>query len=236
MKKSLFILFLLLSAVSSAQSFIQYGATVKLGVSYRLLTNSDDQFAVNNSIIDSRNDLENPALRSAIGFNFKYNFNERIGLKSGILYAIQGYNWKGDFTLFNTSGILETVLIRQKEFHHYASIPVLFAYSIVIANAVIELNSGVNLGFYVQSNYRTKYSYSNGNTDKSKSSQSNYSRFQGQATLGANYIISRKNEASPALRIGPYVNYSFTPILSTPIKEYPFSIGINVGLLFGGKK
>lgn len=214
-----------------AQMTIQYGGSVGFDMNYRALKNHDDPWLVNDAIIDSRNDVEAFCARPAIGFDTKFNFTEKIGLKTGILYDVKGYMLKGDFTI-GAGTSFETVKIVSRGYDHFVCIPAYFTYTLPIANAGLEFNAGLLSSFYIQTNNIGKTTYGNGDVSESKSSHSDYSRFMEQGVFGCNYLF---NPGKIQYSLGLDFKYAFTSIAgATNIREYYYSIGLNFGLLFGG--
>ena len=221
MKRVILFLSLITSAHVFSQMTIQYGGSFGLHMQYRALTNHTDPWMVNDGIISGRNDYEKIDLRPSLGADFKFNFNEKMGLRTGVAYDVKGYRWKLNVDF--GGGV--TGVAKAKEFNHNITIPIYFSYLL----GSIELFGGAANNFYLKTNGRTVIKYNDGSSSISKSDHSNYSRYLGQAVLGANYFITSQ------IYTGLDFKFGFNSLTgSTNIREYPWSVGLNAGILFGG--
>lgn len=232
MKPLFFILLISINGSVCAQKKIHYGAQLSIDFSYRYLKNDVDNFGVNESIINSRNNTEKLSPRFTSGFVFAFNLTQKISLNSSLLYSMKGYNQKGEFTMIRSNGVFEVAEFNMAFLEHLAEIPTLFAYQLGNTKKGLAIYGGAYHAFYFQTSYFSKWKFADGETGKSSSKFSNLDLYRIQAALGVNYIFSPFNNESAFCTIGPELKYTLNSIIQSPIKEYPYQIGLRFTALF----
>ncbi len=143
-----------LSTIGSAQN-------LKVGLQF---TPSVSKLSFNNlpSLLEGPyRDGISPALTYSLGAFGEYGITDQIGVRVGLNYMTTGEN-------SSISEILTVEETRTRTRLHYLEIPILGTYS--LSNGVF-FNAGLSPAFYLNTSYNTKTTYTNGDTDKSKSTE-----------------------------------------------------------------
>jgi hypothetical protein len=238
LKISIFILGLTAVNSSDAQMKIQYGISTGCSLQYRALSfdKNNDELGINQLIVDSRERLEKVDFRPRIGFDFKLNFNNKIGLKSGVSYDLKGYKTKGDFYSLTSGGAVLLFSFVANEFSHCIGVPTLFSMKIPFTKNTMEINFGATHNFYIGSSTFSKQIFPTETVKDVTSGSYGNGRYIGQGAIELNFLFvpfANNNQ----LYIGSDFKFGYNSISGqTPIKEYIFSTGINMGFTFGKKE
>jgi hypothetical protein len=184
---------------------------------------------INETIIENRSDYELPCLRTSIGFDFRFNFNDKLGIQTGVGYSIKGYRHKLDNTLFGLPEAQLTGVYRNNFQHHYAELPVLLGFTLPMKKIVLELNLGTNNAFYITTSSQSKTEFSDGSEIETTVIEPVYERFlvQAQAYFPVKWS---KEESNMIFRLGPEFKCGINSIIDAPIQERPFTAGIKFSM------
>ena len=206
---------------------IEIGITYSPDYCYRTLKPD----ASSKWITDIRDTLEIPKLGYTLGANVVYHLNKKISIESGLLFSDKGDKTKKYVLENSPTGELP---INNTFIYHYfyLDIPLKANYYILTGKVKLFLTAGISTNVFLTKKEISILGYSNMDTKKNSSTvNSEYSRFNFAVIAGFGMNCKMANKLN--LKLEPIYRRSITSITSnTPIKEYLYSIGLNVGIYY----
>ena len=220
------LLLLFLSSELYAQSKLALGIELEPNISYRRIVKLNNSEATNNYVAN-RNSIEKPKLSLSKGINITYTAFPNLSFKLTLGYTNKGFQYEQE-TLLDSSGpiIFKGTIIESNDFY------------VIAFNTIYYLNKS-KLKFFVESGAsynifnRIKLAYI---SDELKQvslfnpGTINPSNFDFLLSLGVeNEVTDSKIKYFIAV-IGKYG--LTTSNKSNDTKEYPYSVGMNIGLIY----
>lgn len=231
MKTKIISLFLVLPffAFSQIKSSIDFMTGIEY--SYRFLKTSSNDEAIN-SILDYR-DGESGKLNFRAGFNYNQRISKKFHIKTGVRFASIGYkSVKGSrYGEIDPSPGLPTYEI-PGEFQHirdywFLELPIIARFEFNEKKISPFIEFGISSNIYLT----TKIKIIRDDITRTEfydSAKSDFNRmyFSSNLSFGFNYHHSSKM----IFFFQPIFRYHFTKLVDSPIKEYLYNLGIELGL------
>lgn len=229
--KTLFLLLLIyIPILGNSQSNTDQETSFILGFnyspnySYHTLKYEDDfQFAAN-----GRKMHEKASFGYNTGIDLTYQFKPKVKINLGLQYAVQG-NWLRnipiDTTLGGTSGFVDV-----KYTYEYLEIPIRVKYEIVKKTIRFNAIIGGSLNFFQGSHSQIHFMYDNGAKEEMDGNviytNPNKLVYAGILSFGIEHELTNRS----LLNFEPIFRYSFKPVENAAIKQFNYSLGIQMGI------
>lgn len=238
-KKPLAILLLSLPLIVTAQekkSVSQVGINYSVDYCYRTL----DGNAYEKMIIDMRNESEVGIIGFNTGATYSYQFKKGLLLEGGFQFTRVGEQLKS-ITFTTSQGDVGEG--RFANYYDYVGIPIKIGYGLPVGKRLrLSIMSGIATNFFLARQIRSSVTYNNGTSEdfsytykkEPYGTQFENVNLASVSSLGIDIRVFR----AFSLRIEPTFRYSITPIMDAPIKQRPYSAGLNTSVFysFGTKK
>ena len=198
---------------TSKSSKFSLGICQSFDLAYRF-SFSDDKSIWIKEISDT---IESSILTNSSAIKFQYDLNKKITLRTGIVYAQKGYQYKsGSLVGFDL----------YKEHFSFIEVPVKVLYKFGQKKNIPYISIGTSAGYLIKS--QAIYSLENSDKEVRMDLTSVLSKFQinGILGLGMSFSLDQKWNLVSEL------NYSqaLYSISTGPLKKQLFTAGINIGL------
>jgi len=229
--------FPLIGFAQEKHSINKIGINYSVDYSYRKLDAVDPTYQPG---VVWRNDLEKPKIGFNTGATFLHPFKNGIQLEGGVQYVRFGE--QSDSILITTIAVEEVGKGIYINNYDYLGIPIKIGYGFALGNRIqLSVSSGISTNFFIARHYQINSNFYDGTSDihretynKEKSgSQYEHVNLVSVSSIGVDIQLF----SAFSIRIEPTFRYSLNPIISSPIKQRPYSAGINTTLFyrFGGK-
>ncbi len=194
---------------------------------YRILkaTNGQTQTGV-----ELRNETELPKFGYSTGISLIYDLNQTTSLESGILFSDRGEKTKGiDVVNYDQSN--EPIGKAYFNYHYqYLDIPVKLNHFITRGLLMVNVFAGVSANVLLNEFSEIRVEYLNGENNEETHHTSNltFVNLQLMAGIGLEFTVSKKITS----RFEPVFRRSITSITEAPIKQYPYSFGMNLAIFY----
>lgn len=226
----------LLVFTSYAQENKESNKKLRVGVSfspdyaYRVLKSSNDD---HEGFVQFRNQTESPKFGFTTGLRGLYQLAPKWNIEFGIVYSDKGEKevWTTTTEIDPRYGFVYGGMNRVEFKYHYKylDIPLKINYSFISKRAQFFASAGVSGNLFLAHTTESYYETSEGEVSEQRETNNaamepvNFALMFG---LGVDYAIKSKM----SLRIEPEFRHSITAINDHPIKRYPYSLGMNIGL------
>jgi hypothetical protein len=208
----------------------QFGIIYSPEYCYRTLKTN----AENNWIKEAADDLEIPKFGCSAGVGFGCKLFNKLMFEAEVLYADKGSKSKKN-TFENNISIAASGKMPYKSnlvYHYqYIDVPLKLNYYLVNKKINFFVSAGVSVNIFLNQQTETLIEFKDGSSKKFKSSSTagadNIS-LTALAGLGINYDFSDRC----ILKLEPVFKHSITPLANTPLKNYLYSMGINIGIAY----
>ncbi len=236
MKQLLLLIAAIIPLAAAAQSTrskkkISIGFTVSPSYGFRTLKNNDGSSS-SDIVINSRNDAEQGRFTYNAGANVLFNFSDRMGIETGILYSNRGYKTKNlDLTYTMPDPSLPTKA-RFVYSYKYFGIPLKARFT-AGKNKLRFLGSfGLVTNFLLTVKQTSKYEYTGGRTDEHKqATSSGFKKIDISPTLSAGIDYKLNNKVH--LIVAPTFEYGLLKIRDAPVVEHLWNAGMALGFYYG---
>jgi len=199
---------------TSKSSKFSLGICQSFDLAYRFSSSYDNKSIWIKEISDT---IESSILTNSSAIKFQYDLNKKITLRTGIVYAQKGYQYKsGSLVGFDL----------YKEHFSFIEVPVKVLYKFGQKKNIPYISIGTSAGYLIKS--QAIYSLENSDKEVRMDLTSDLSKFQinGILGLGMSFSLDQKWNLVSEL------NYSqaLYSISSGPLKKQLFTAGINIGL------
>jgi hypothetical protein len=213
------ILFITLSGnaqtlVQEVPSKISIGLTQSFDFGYRI--SSADQ--ASNWIKNSSDSIETPTLTYSSAVKLQFELNDKITLRTGILYAQKGINYKSG-TLLGFDRYHENFTLLE--------VPIQVLYKLGEKKNKPYISLGTSAGYLIKS--QAFYTLENSTKEVKMPLSSDLSKFQVNGILGLGMSFSLDQKWTLITELA-YTQALFS-ISNGPLKKQLFTTGINLGLL-----
>lgn len=205
------------------------GIVLSPGVSYRWLSYSHPD----SWIEDIRNEREESIYALTAGLSLNYDLRANMVLESGVLYAVKGYQTNSIELQWATPDQKFPVSSKARFNLKFLELPLRFKYFVLKGDRFRSfVVVGPSVNFFVQKRINVISEFPDGDKAKNHSEvNTGYARFSLAATIGigVEYALSRRLliMAEPV-----YTQFVTSVIVGDEAKEYPYSVGMNMGLLY----
>ena len=185
-------------------------------------------------IANHRDSIENPMFGYTAGINAAYRLNKRITFEAGFLFSDRGEKYTYDFSNahpINPNDPFLPIFSTVRNHYYYIDIPIKVNVNLISKRSKFYIFAGMSPNIFIKSRRVTINEFSNGQTRRSIDnigqpfSKINFNVIGG---LGFSYDLIKHLyiKAEPIFRL------SLNKLASTPIKQYEYSAGINIGLFY----
>lgn len=234
--KLLLTLFSILPLTSFCQDDLIKTRKVKLGITYSAdlcyRTLKSDGSANGQYIKEMRYAEEITVYGYTTGLSLLLRADKKLVIETGIQYSRKGEQTE-KIDLSWSSSNLESPTKRSYIYqYHYLDIPLKANYFFPTRKkSNFFASGGLSANIFLRHKNIKIFEYSDGRKDPQESTY--YEGFSkvniaAMISIGMNYSIAERI----SIRIEPIFRHSITPIADTPIKEYPWSAGVNTGVYF----
>ena len=239
--KQIFILFAIITSVNAhGQKSLKKNQTsthkrVLIGLSfspdYGYRTLKSNGTASGNLVRNSRNDVEISKMGFTAGADLCINFNQLLGIETGLHYSNKGYQTKKQDLVFAQPIPGQPIKVSFIYRYNYLDIPLMACFSFGKTRLRIIAGAGLEINALINATQKNEYEYPNGNTEKNKlSSTANFKKFNisPMISCGISYAINGKM----VFRAAPAYRYGLIKTTDTPVGEHLWSAGLNIGLYY----
>lgn len=242
---SLFVFFLVINAYSQEVPSVgfnkfQLGVNFSSDVCFRTLNQNDGSSLY--GMIKTRNKLEIPKFGYTTGLNFVYNLSKTIGLETGVQFSDKGHQTEtidlpyvsGPTAGVIIPGTIGTKAPRKAKYNYsdfYLEVPIKANFSFGNRKVRFIASAGMAVSFFIGERETAFYTYNDGSTkriDNSTYFRSNIINFSPMASFGIDWKITPKIN----LKTEPAVRCGIIKITDTPITQYLWNCGLNVGCYY----
>jgi opacity protein-like surface antigen len=239
MKNTLFVLTLLISSLALGQSAdsiqlkrFKAGIVYSPDYCYRLL----NYHSSNKQVQNLRNDNETGTFGYTTGLDIKIDLTSKIILESGLLYSIKGEQTKNTGLEWATPNPDFPIKSKTQYQFKYIDIPVKVNYLLGGKKVKIFVSAGVSVNVFSEKKTNVISEFANGHKISENSViDLGYLKFNlaGLLGFGIKYDLTKKISlfVEPVCR--PFIN---SIVVDKNAKEYPYSIGANVGVYYSFKR
>lgn len=219
------------NTVSKSRKFF-IGANFSPDYCYRILTQNDKKIpdSLWSTVKNTLDSIELAKFGYTTGIAFGYQFNDLIGIETGILYANKGYKMVPLLIIYdwNKPGVIATNIVS----HTYIDFP--FRANITVLKKRVQLitSVGVVLNFLVQSSI--KIIPETATSDVKAQTQINHYDFK-KINLSSILSIGLKYKLNDriSLRAEPTFRYGILNMDDKSVaNRHLFNLGLNIGLYF----
>ena len=200
--------------IQENHSKISIGITQSIDFGYRFSSAFIKASIWMKNISDS---IEKPTLANSSALKFQFDLNKKIILRTGIVFAQKGYQYK--------SGSLAGFDL-YKEHFSFIEVPFQVLYKFGQKKNIPYISIGTSAGYLIKS--QAFYTLENSANEVKMDLTTDFSKFQinGSLGLGMSFSLNQKWILISEL------NYSqaLSSISSGPLKKQLFTAGINIGL------
>ena len=231
-KKPLIFLLLSLPLVVTAQekkSVSQVGLNYSVDYCYRAL----DADASVKWIADQRDENEVGVIGFNTGATYSYQFKKGLMLEGGFQYLRLGEKYENmTFVTIDSDGVGDFI-----NYYDYVGIPIKIGYGLSVGNRFrLSIMSGISTNFFLARHYRATVTYNDGTIEE-------YSSTTKKEPYGTQYEdvnlvsvsslgIDIRVFGAFSVRFEPTFRYSITSIADSPIKQRPYSAGLNTTVFY----
>ena len=201
--------------------------------SYRHLHLENDEF----NLVQMRNETESPRLGFTAGVVARYQLKKRLVMESGIQFSDRGNKFDFDDDFVSSDDLIwpghnEDPLIPEKitENYHYSywGIPAKLNYYFSRKKVNMFVSAGVSTDFFLSGKRNSVIKFRDTTEKETSEMDEDFNKvsFSGLAGFGMESRISNLLQ----LQVAPVFRYSFTPLVAAPLKEHPWSFGLNVSV------
>jgi hypothetical protein len=206
----------------------QYGISYAPEVGYRTLKTTAD-YAWSK---EAQDQMGAPKFGFSAGVNFGYKLSTRLTLEIKALYADKGYQTKERIIESSASSPLKATGPYKSSIlysYRYLDIPFKLNYYLVNKKIKLYVTAGVSANIFINEQTTAFIKYRDGRSDKVKSNPAKGAQalnFSALAGFGFSYNLTDHN----VFRLEPVFNYSITPLVNAPVKNYLYTASIRVGI------
>ena len=181
-------------------------------------------------VADIRDSLEMPKLGYTIGAGVGYLINKKIKIEAGVFFSDKGQRTK-QYALETTTTGQQPTMYAYNFHYYYLDIPVKVDYYLMTDKLKVYVMAGVSANVFLVQKTTSVESHANSDVRTNTFSHPDFNRLNVAvvAGLGINYPINKKS----TLLIEPMYSRSVTSIINAPVKEYLYSVGVNIGVQLG---
>lgn len=220
---------------------LQIGVNFSTDYCYRTVVNNYDNPDMDWNI-KSRNDRETPKFGYTTGVNLTYNLNKTIGFEIGLQFSNKGYQTEtfnltfgdqidspGGLTNIEDSELPTLAKIIYS--YQYLDVPLKANFSFGKRKLRFTTSAGIVTNFFINEITTGVFEYGDGSKKRNSTygvMHFNTTNLSPMISVGIDYKISPKLN----LKAEPTFRYGVLKISDTPITEYLWNCGVNVGCYY----
>ncbi len=195
--------------------------------SYRTLKANDDE--ASKLIKEIRDTLDVAKFGYSAGISLIYHPRKKLGIEAGVFFSD-----KGEKTKKNTMESLpfgqEAARYSYNFHYYYLTIPVKADYYFLTGKLKVYITAGVSANVLLVQKTTLIITHANSTERTTTDTDNGFNRINMSVMGGFGLIYPITNKMN--LKLEPIYSRSITSIINAPVKEYLYSIGVNVGLMF----
>lgn len=197
--------------------------------SYRTLKSDDD----GKWVADSRDTMEIHKFGYTTGLSLVYKLNSNIRFETGLLFSDKGEKTKPRTGLIVLEPVaILPVKVRFIYSYNYLDIPFKINYLVSDKKLKLFITGGLSANIFLFQKTTSIIEYEDGTTERNTLTD----RRRGFDRINLAFLVgfAAEYELSKRLRLHlePVYRRSITSIISSPLKEYLFSAGVNTGVYY----
>lgn len=197
---------------------------------FRTLKNNDGSPS-SDFVIKSRNNVEIAKFGYTTGVNICIKITKLFELETGVQYSNKGYKTKNQDLVY---GQPDPSLPTKAKFiynFHYIDIPVKVNFSLGKKRIQFIPGVGISTNILINETVKSINEYSNGKTEqKTESAGYNFKHINisPMISFGISYKVNNKM----ILKAEPTYRFGVIKIIDTPVTEYLWNAGLNIGFFY----
>lgn len=178
-------------------------------------------------ILDARNKSELPAMGFTAGVAALYQLSPRLNLESGIKLSDKAMKTK--YISLLLEDLIDGGQAKFSYNDYFLSLPLKANFQVVRGKMGVNVGAGLSLDYLVFRHTKEWLEMNDGSSEIVKSNSTPEKRMvsvSGIGSLGLSYFLTDRL----MLRSEVYYQNSLTPIYNTPVKEYRYCGGLQLGI------
>lgn len=199
---------------------------------YRTLTGNEE---IPEFLIPSMDSLESPRFGYTAGLGLEIPINQPFVFRSGIAFSDKGEKYEqSSFQAIGQDSVTDNLDLMEIIHHYYfIEIPANIQYKLITENKLaLYVKGGLSFNFLVNHNQSITYFYKDGSEEEFGNDPDNNGfrtlSFSAMAAIGFRYQLTPHF----VMMAEPIFKHHFTSITDTDLKQYPYSVGMNVGVVY----
>lgn len=221
----------------NSEKKIAGGISFSPDYSFRYLSGSFPESNIKNW----RNEFEMPTFGFTAGITFLYHVNPCMNIESGLKYSEKGWNTvfdKSDFyfpedNIYTNPAddpwIPERAITKNR--YAFLNVPVKVNWIFYKRKVDFFLSAGLSANLFLDATIANIQEFKTRTEKQIQKEEADFYPVNMAFIAGAGMDYSFSNQFR--LRIEPEFRHSFTPMVDTSLKDYPYSVGINLALFYG---
>jgi opacity protein-like surface antigen len=186
---------------------------------------------------DNRDTVEIPKIGYTAGLILSYQLNKRFLLGVGILFSDKGYKMKKTYSWIapngsNGTGDPAVPMKRHSNYHYYYfDMPINLNYCVFSTEkTAVYVFASISPNIFLTQKATSYTEYGDGHKATSTVTTPGYNIVNSSFTAGLGYQVNLSDKLF--LKIEPTYRRFISSSIDTPIKEYLYSAGLNIGLYY----
>jgi hypothetical protein len=218
-------------ANSEKHKRLMVGINFSSDYNYRTLKNNNNNEDIDDiveSSIKLRDEMDIGDFGFTTGFNFFYYLRNRIGLELGIQYSRKGYKTKKES--YDSGHPLSPFEIHSKFHYHYIDVPVRVNFMFGKKRIRISPSLGFATNIFLKKTNIVFLEFSDNSVEKTSQNSFENNRLNVSPIVGMG--IDYKLNEKMFLRAEGLYRHGLLKIRNTPLTEYLWNYGLNLGLYY----
>ncbi|MCC6683622.1 MAG: PorT family protein [Bacteroidia bacterium] len=205
---------------------IQIGINVSPDICFRTLKNNDGSSS-SDHIIQLNNENETVKIGYTAGLNICFNIKNSVGLETGIQYSNKGYQTKFRNLILIQPDPNSPYKAKFIYNMHYIDIPVKANFTYGDKKVRFFTSAGITTNIFIKATSTSVLIYSDRIDRKTTPVNTKIKKVNISPTLSVG--IDYKINSRMSLRVEPTFRYGVLKTTDTPVTDYLYSSGINIG-------
>jgi hypothetical protein len=185
-------------------------------------------------IEDMRDTMEIPKFGYSAGVNLAYQLSNKFSFEVELLFSDKGERTKQyslEYSAFSEPSLNPPSSVRFSNHYYYLDLPLKLNYYLIKKQVNFYLTTGISINTFL---YQTTTSFiekQDGSVEKTNSTthpKFQKMNFAAMAGFGISYQLSDKY----IFKLEPVFKHGITSIVNAPVKNYLYSVGVNVGIAY----
>lgn len=197
---------------------------------FRSLKNKDGSSS-SSFVLANRNNFEIGKIGYTTGVNFLMNFTAHVGLETGVQYSNKGYKTKNNAFIYQQPD--SSLPLKGKFIYkfHYIDIPLKINFTSGKNKFRFISSAGLIANIFVKETQQATYEYASGQTiKKSTSAKAGFKTLDISPLISIGILYKLNNKSF--LKAEPTFRYGIINITDTPVTDYLWNAGLNIGYYY----